>query len=46
MDPLWNATLVGGVRADSGEAFLGMVDLHGLKVEGNFFATGLGSHFC
>lgn len=46
MDPLWNGTLVGGVRQDTGEYFLGSVDLYGTKVEGNFFATGLASHYC
>jgi 20S proteasome subunit beta 7 len=46
MDPLWNGTLVGGVRKDTGEVFLGSVDLYGTKVEGNFFATGLASHYC
>ena len=46
MDPLWNGSIVGGVRADNGEAFLGMVDLYGTKIEGNYLITGLGAHYC
>lgn len=46
MDPLWNGSIVGGVRQDNGEIFLGMVDLYGTKVESNFLITGLGAHFC
>lgn len=46
MDPLWNGSVIGGVRADTGESFLGMVDLYGTKIEGNFVITGLASHYC
>jgi 20S proteasome subunit beta 7 len=46
MDPIWNGSIVGGVRADTGESFLGMIDLYGTKVEGNFLITGLGAHYC
>lgn len=46
MDPLWNGTIVGGVRQNSGEVFLGMVDLYGTKIEGNFLLTGLAAHYC
>ena len=46
MDPIWNGSIVGGVRQDNGEAFLGMVDLYGTKIEGNFLITGLGAHYC
>jgi 20S proteasome subunit beta 7 len=46
MDPLWNSTLVGGVRKDNGEAFLGSVDMYGTKVESNFLLTGLSIHYC
>lgn len=46
MDPLWNSTVVGGVRKDNGEPFLGTVDLYGTKVEANFLVTGLGLHYC
>ena len=46
MNPLWNGTIVGGVRQDTGETFLGMVDLYGTKIEGNFLLTGLASHYC
>jgi len=45
-DPLWNGTIVGGVRPDSGEVFLGMVDLYGTKIEEDFLLTGLASHYC
>lgn len=45
-DPLWNGNIIGGVRQDSGEVFLGMVDLYGTKVEGNFLLTGLAAHYC
>ncbi len=46
MDPYWNGCIVGGVRKDSGEPFLGMVDLYGTKIEDNFLITGLGAHYC
>ena len=46
MDPLWNGTIVGGVSQTNGEVFLGMVDLYGTKVEGNFLITGLAAHYC
>ena len=46
MDPLWNGSIIGGVRHDNGEVFLGMVDLYGTKIEGNFLLTGLASHYC
>ena len=36
MDPIWTGSIVGGFRKDTGEAFLGMVDLYGTKLEGNF----------
>lgn len=45
MDPLWNGTILGGVRKN-GEVFLGMVDLYGTKIEGNFLLTGLAAHYC
>ena len=44
-DPLWNGSIIGGVRKDNGEVFLGMVDLYGTKLEGNFLLTGLASHY-
>lgn len=46
MDPLWNNSIVGGVRKDNGEAFLGTVDMYGTKVESNFLLTGLSLHYC
>jgi len=46
MDPLWNGSIIGGVRQDNGEPFLGMVDLYGTKIESNFLVTGLGAHYC
>jgi 20S proteasome subunit beta 7 len=46
MDPLWNGSIVGGVKKDNGEVFLGMVDLYGTKIEANFLLTGLASHYC
>ena len=46
MDPLWNGSIIGGVRKDNGEAFLGMVGLFGTKIEGNFLLTGLATHYC
>lgn len=46
MDPLWNGSVIGGVRHDNGEVFLGMIDLYGTKIEGNFAITGLASHYC
>jgi 20S proteasome subunit beta 7 len=32
-NPLWVSTIIGGVRKDNGEAFLGMTDLYGTKIE-------------
>jgi len=46
MNPLWCTTVVGGVRKDTGEQFLGMTDLYGLKVEHNYILTGLSTHYC
>ena len=46
MNPLWCTTIVGGVRQDNGEAFLGMTDLYGLKLEENYLLTGLSAHYC
>ena len=46
MDPLWVSTIVGGVRKDTGEVFLGSTDLYGTKVESNFLLTGLSMYFC
>jgi 20S proteasome subunit beta 7 len=46
MDPNWIGSIIGGVRKDNDEVFLGMVDLYGTKIEGNFLATGLASHYC
>lgn len=44
-DPLWTGTLIGGVRKDTGEVFLGQVDLYGTKLTGNFLLTGLAAHY-
>jgi 20S proteasome subunit beta 7 len=46
MNPLWTGNILAGVRQDNGEAFLGMVDLYGTKIEGNFLLTGLSAHYC
>ncbi len=46
MDPIWTGSIIGGVRSDNGEPFLGMVDLYGTKIEGNFLITGLAAHYC
>ena len=46
MNPLWCTTVVGGVRKDNGEQFLGMTDLYGLKIEHNYILTGLSTHYC
>ncbi len=46
MDPLWISTVVGGVRKDTGESFLGSVDIHGLKIEHNYVLTGISQHYC
>ena len=46
MNPDWLTTIVGGINRKNGEPFLGMVDLHGLKVENDYLITGLGAHYC
>ena len=46
MNPDWLTTVVGGINRKTGEPFLGMVDLHGLKVENDYCITGLGAHYC
>lgn len=43
MNPLWNATLVGGLD-DEGKPFLSYVDLLGVSYSGPCLATGFGSH--
>lgn len=46
-NPCWVSTVLGGVRKDTGESYLGMCDLYGLKVESNdFLLTGLSTHYC
>jgi hypothetical protein len=45
-DPLWNGSVIGGVKKDSGEVFLGLVDLFGTKIESNFVLSGLAAHYC
>jgi 20S proteasome subunit beta 7 len=42
MDPLWNALLVGGVKA--GKRFLAYVDLLGTTYSASTLATGYGNH--
>lgn len=44
-DPLWNGSIVAGVRKDDGEVFLGTVDYFGTKIEGNFLLTGMAAHY-
>ena len=46
MNPLWCSTVFAGVSKSNGEIFLGMTDLYGTKVEGNYLLTGLASHYC
>ena len=46
MNPLWLSTVVGGVRKDNGEVFLGVCDMYGLKIEHDYILTGLSQHYC
>ncbi len=46
MNPLWNGTIIGGVRKDTGESFLGTVDYFGTKVESNFLLTVFALYYC
>lgn len=46
MNPLWCSTVVGGVRKDNGEVFLGSTDLYGTKIEHDYILTGLSTHYC
>ena len=46
MDPLWNGSIIAGVRRDNGEPFLGSVDLYGTKIESGYLMNGLGTHYC
>ena len=46
MDPLYVSTIFGGCHKDTKDLFLGMVDIYGLKIEGNYLVTGLAAHFC
>lgn len=46
MNPLWCTTVLAGTDKQTGELFLGMTDLYGTKVEGNFILTGLSAHYC
>lgn len=46
MNPLWNGTIIGGIRKDTGETFLGTVDLYGTKLEGNYLLTGFALYYC
>ena len=46
MDPLWCSTVIGGVSKETKEAFLGVTDLYGTKIEHDFVLTGLSIHYC
>ena len=46
MQPLWVGTVIGGVRRDTGEQFLGVADLYGLGLEQNYVLTGLSNYYC
>ena len=37
---------MGGINPITKEVFLGLTNYHGLKLEENFFITGLGDHYC
>ena len=45
-DPIWVSCVVGGINPKTKEVFLGTSDFHGMKLEQNYVATGLGGHYC
>ena len=46
MKPLWVSTIMAGVDRESGEQFLGQLDLYGTKVTGKYLLTGIAAHYC
>ena len=46
MNPLFTSTIVAGVDQQTGEKFVGSVDVYGTRNTGDFYATGLGLYYC
>ena len=45
-DPILVTCMIAGINRNTKEVFLGTSDYHGTKIEADFFATGLGLHYC
>ena len=46
MDPLWLSTVIGGYSKETKEAFLGVTDMYGTKIEHDYVLTGLSLMYC
>ena len=46
VDPFWNSHIVAGIDKETGEKYLGTVDIHGNNYEGNYLCTGIAAYFC
>ena len=46
VDPWLCSTVVGGVRKDNGELFLGCSDFFGTKIERDYILTGMAAYYC
>ena len=46
IDPWLCSTVVGGVKKDSGEPFLGYSDYFGTKIEKPYVLTGMAAYYC
>ena len=44
MNPLFNTVVIGGVEPNTGNSFLGLVDLYGTYYKDDVIATGFGAH--
>ncbi len=46
VDPYYNSHIVAGIDSNTGEKFLGTVDVYGNNFEGNYLLTGIANYFC
>ena len=46
VNPYFNSHIVAGINSQSGDKFLGVVDVYGNTFEGKYIITGLANYFC
>ena len=45
-DPVFVSAILAGIDRNKKEAFLGCSDHHGMKLQKDYFITGLANHYC